>query len=698
MYKKTVLFGLILALVLSLGSLFLPSDFLVSAESVNDFAYVVNSYDFVIDVNLDNTYEITETITATFASESLHGESHGLYFYIPNQITALYHINGKKHYYRYGIDIDLKSAREVTSNTQADEVFEEDGNLIIIIREDQKVNGLTRVYELKYSYGIGYDRINTFDSFYFNLLTTKVQTLVNTLTYTINFPYELTQENGYNGLEVYIDPVSSYTTATDSHYITGSTLHGTISGVLRPNNSVTILALFDEGYFSEVKKFSIGTDISLTVMTLLILAYIVYTYNTKRNTKSIVQTVEFYPPNNIDPVQLSYVLNGYITPKSLTPLLIYWASKGYIKIIEDDKKDISIQKIKDLGSEFSKYQVDFFNAIFASGKKQKVSDDLIENVISKVKNLNAKQDDSIKDKPKEQIDEHPVIKVDSLSGKLGTTVTESVSLARYEFGARIEKSSIKNSIIIRLLGIVPLIAFILFYSLRLNILSDLVALVPALILYVVFTITTAVVFTNTNYVKPKVKNWFSVITVALVVGIIFLIAYVYNEPVIDMLYLKYTSFATLIVSLVLSNKILSLNNEYRELYGKSLGFRKHLLLTEKARIEMLVKDDPTYFYDILPYAYAMNITDKYVKHFEGITLEQPTWYETSNRVTVFDVIVFHHIMNHSFNTFSKNITIMSTASKLGGGYGGKFGGGGLGGGGIGGFGGGGFGGTGMGRV
>ena len=37
-------------------------------------------------------------------------------------------------------------------------------------------------------------------------------------------------------------------------------------------------------------------------------------------------------------------------------------------------------------------------------------------------------------------------------------------------------------------------------------------------------------------------------------------------------------------------------------------------------------DNPEYFYNILPYAYVLGVSDKWMKKFEGITMEAPHWY------------------------------------------------------------------------
>ncbi len=61
--------------------------------------------------------------------------------------------------------------------------------------------------------------------------------------------------------------------------------------------------------------------------------------------------------------------------------------------------------------------------------------------------------------------------------------------------------------------------------------------------------------------------------------------------------------------------------EYGELINARVkGFRHFLETVEKPRLESLVAENPNYFYDILPYTYAMNISKKWIKKFEDIPI------------------------------------------------------------------------------
>ena len=95
----------------------------------------------------------------------------------------------------------------------------------------------------------------------------------------------------------------------------------------------------------------------------------------------------------------------------------------------------------------------------------------------------------------------------------------------------------------------------------------------------------------------------------------------------------------------------------------------------------MVLQYPNYFYDILPYTYVLGISNKWIKKFEQISLEPPSWYCTTND---FDVSDFGSKINSTINT-AQNIMFsnsdLDSSSSSGGSSGGGSSGGGSGGGG-----------------
>ena len=114
--------------------------------------------------------------------------------------------------------------------------------------------------------------------------------------------------------------------------------------------------------------------------------------------------------------------------------------------------------------------------------------------------------------------------------------------------------------------------------------------------------------------------------------------------------------------------------------GKIRGFKNFLETAEKERLESMVMQDPTYFYNILPYTYVLGVSDKWIKKFESISLQAPYWY---NGINDFDIASFGSFMNSTMTSAQKVMTSRpsSSSSSSGSSSGGGFSGGGSGGGG-----------------
>ena len=52
--------------------------------------------------------------------------------------------------------------------------------------------------------------------------------------------------------------------------------------------------------------------------------------------------------------------------------------------------------------------------------------------------------------------------------------------------------------------------------------------------------------------------------------------------------------------------------------GRLLGLKKYLEVTEKEKIEMLIKENPEYFYNIIPYAYVLNVSNEWIENYNFV--------------------------------------------------------------------------------
>ena len=108
--------------------------------------------------------------------------------------------------------------------------------------------------------------------------------------------------------------------------------------------------------------------------------------------------------------------------------------------------------------------------------------------------------------------------------------------------------------------------------------------------------------------------------------------------------------------------------------GRIRGFKHFLEIADKDRLEMLVQENPSYFYDILPYTYILGVSDKWIDKFEDIAVEPAHWYHGSN---IYSTRAFASSLNSTMS--SARTAMTSSPSKGGGGRSSSGGGGGAGG-------------------
>jgi uncharacterized membrane protein YgcG len=144
------------------------------------------------------------------------------------------------------------------------------------------------------------------------------------------------------------------------------------------------------------------------------------------------------------------------------------------------------------------------------------------------------------------------------------------------------------------------------------------------------------------------------------------------------------------VSLIVFGRIMPrMNNKARLLVDHLMGFREFIRSAETERLEVLIKEDPSYFGLTLPFAIVMGEGDAWAAKFDDLITVPPEWYQGydgssySTSLFVNDISDSMHVMRGTFNAVpapksSGRSSSWSGSSSFGGGFssGGGFGGGG----------------------
>lgn len=133
--------------------------------------------------------------------------------------------------------------------------------------------------------------------------------------------------------------------------------------------------------------------------------------------------------------------------------------------------------------------------------------------------------------------------------------------------------------------------------------------------------------------SKKIMNTISTMLVLSIIA--WMVAYLFIkdlDPKLEIMYLIsfIAIFITGFISIFMNQK-----NDYGQIISaKILGFRNYLITAEKNQLEALVLENPNYFYDILPYTYVLDISDKWINNFEkenipNIDIDALNYYESN---------------------------------------------------------------------
>ena len=605
--------------------LFILSFILISFLPNNSYAvtdYVINSYDINVKVNENNTFDITETITANF-----YTRKHGIIRTIPLKNTI------------ERLDGSTSTNRVKITNLQVNNDYSKsnsNGNLAIKIgNQDTYVTGLQK-YVIKYTYDIGVDPVKDADEFYYNLIGTEWDTRISNVSFSITMPKEFDASSlGFSsGRYGYTDSDSV------SYSVNGNTISGIYTDTLPAGNGLTVRLTLPDNYFVGARNnntdYYIIIGISLVIVFIAFILWLLFGKD-----KPVIETVEFYPPEGYNSAELAFLYKGETDDKAIVSLLIYLASKGYLSIKETENKalfastkDFTIYKLKEYDgtNEIEKL---FFDGLFRT-RSSVTSSDLTNRfyiTVNRIKKLLNKKENK-------------------------TKIFDKKSL------------QLRGFIIPMMLIIFILITVKPFYD------AGMLSELPVALIFpgVGFSLMLSILTSS----SPKSAKIFIIFWGLLFGGIplFMILPIIFSTPVSAITY--FIGILCIIVLYIFRKIILKRTPFGLEILGKIKGFKRFLETAEKDQLESMVEKEPEYFYNILPYTYALDVSDKWVEQFENIAVEPPSWYYSN---TAFSVHSFGTFMNSTMTSVNTSMTSRPSSSGSGGSSGGGFSGGGSGGGG-----------------
>lgn len=625
---------------------------MLTPSKVSDYSYydyVLDKYDVNIKVNEDNTFDVVETITAYFKKPK-----HGIFRNIPlvNNITRL---DGSKSTNRAKITNLSVNNKYTTSR--------ESGNYKIQIGDANKTLTGEQNYVIKYTYNLGKDKIKDYDELYYNIIGNEWDTAIGNITFTITMPKDFDSSKlGFS---------SGSTGSTDNsnikYNVSNNVITGKYNNILGKNEALTVRCELPDGYFSKAKDIIDPIIYIEFIIPLLFLLISFYLWCKFGKDDEAIETVEFYPPEGFNSLEIGFLYKGYADNKDITSLLIYLANKGYIKIKETERKSLFF-KYKDFKIiKLKEYDGNNINEkLFLKGLFLKQSS-IISLFLDKYE---ATSEDTLNEVTSLDLYDNFYITMNKISSNIDNKENK---YKIYEKSASSKKIFIILMIIVTylLITIPPIILF------------GQIEIIPFAIIFPIigFTVLFTSVFGKIGSVTKTANNIYTKIF-GLIWGLGFgggpWFALVLPLLLQDTNYLTvYIIGLICILGMLLCLKLLPKRTKYgNEILGNIRGFKNFLETVEKDKLEALVEEHPTYFYDILPYTYVLGISDKWIKKFESISIVAPTWYAGNGD---FNLNSFSSFINDTMSSAESSMS-SSPSSSSNGSSGGSSGGGSSGGG------------------
>ena len=617
---------------------------MLTPSKVSDYSYydyVLDKYDVNIKVNEDNTFDVVETITAYF-----NEPKHGIFRTIPltNKITRL---DGSKSTNRARItNLSVNSKYKVSR---------ENGNYKVQIGDANKTLTGEQNYVIKYTYNLGKDKIKDYDELYYNIIGNEWDTAIGNITFTITMPKNFDSSKlGFSS-----GSIGSTDNSNIKYNVSNNVITGKYTSILGKNEALTVRCELPDGYFSKAKDIIepiLYIEIIVSSLFLLISCFLWYKFG---KDDKVIETVEFYPPEGLNSLDVGFLYKGYINNKDIISLLIYLASKGYIKIIEEKKSqffrynDFKIIRLKKYDGNDVNEEI-FFNNLF-------LTDDGYLNETT-LFNL-------------------------CYSYVTADEILTNINSKEYKNKFYENKAANKKIFIILMI----IIAYLLITISPLLIFDQSVLIFPAIFTTGIILIHLFRSDFEKNYkftlengdtfkIPTKSKTRIFRIILDLIFGGIFWTILILPSLLQDISYLTaYIICLVCILGMFICLKFIPKRTKYgNEMFGKIKDFKKFIETAEKDKLEALVEEYPTYFYDILPYTYVLRISDKWIKKFESIPIIPPSWYDG---IGDFDIDSFSSFINDSMSSVESSISSISSSSSDSSSGGGSSGGGSGGGGG-----------------
>lgn len=341
--KKTfTLLAIWIVLLITIPCVVLKIESNINSNNVSYLSsdFDIEKYDVVLDVDKDNKVDVTENITINIPDDNFNG----IYKSIPIW----------QHYYNKNLEQSTKKVNITNLRAIGEKfvLYKHTDNIGIRIGSTRtNTDKGIHTYTIKYRYNMGKDPNKDFDEFVFNVFDNYDNTKINNISVTINMPDSF-NENDIQFLKGKEDIKNRI-----NYKVNGNTLYATLDDY-NLDKSLTINFTLPNNYFvgGTYNYGILSLMICVAIIVISICSFFAWKKYGKNNDKR-TQTVEFYPPDDLDAAQIGYIYGEENIKKLTVSLIIGLASKGYVSIEETEDKKFQIINIGKNNSKLKKLSV-----------------------------------------------------------------------------------------------------------------------------------------------------------------------------------------------------------------------------------------------------------------------------------------------------------------------------------------------------
>ena len=623
-----------------IGTVFVLCLFSFVIVGADEGGYRIEDYKFEGTYHKNNTVSVEETIKVQFTESR-----HGIYRSMPLFMEAKRDVgDGKKEVFKYQNEVKDVNVENWNYTTDVEDNYYD----IKIGSRSEYVDG-TQTYKISYTYVMPDDRVKTGDLIFYSVLGADWNVDIEHFAFNMKFEEALTDKEVDN-FKVYSGAFGGEDNSLDVQCdITNDEISGETTGIA-PRQAITLYCPVHEGYFVGAKTVSKTIPTALLIVT-IVLAIAILIYELLKRQKKAVQTVEFYPPEGMSSAEVGVIIDEMVDDVDLISLIPWWGDKGYLVIEEiPDKKgrggehaSLRLHKKKDLPIDAPAYQKELFNGLFATNPRD------------------------LKDLPRTFSEVFGAAK-----SKLGNVFKGEKQLSTGKFKA----GCLLFLMCAAWFGAVGTSSVI---SLKENIIFGAISAVALFILGVMRLITH-----GQDTVRTKGK-WIAYILIGLLLfGVAAGSMFVGTSD--GQTFFKWPIYLVvlcgmLIVSVLIGRLVVPTAYKLDKL-GKLLGLKQFIKTAEIEKLNMLIDENPEYFFNILPYAMVFGLSDHWSKQFKALKIKPPSWYICYDMM-YFNTFYFHSMlwmgMQQPIQHLRTEAMVQAAASAASSGFSGGGGGGGGGG-------------------